>query len=107
MPWWALLLFVFFVWCLWAAAGILEVKVHDARDPLPDGTHRGFTFMPIIPVFPLLAWGIAKLIDLMIMPWGTLVIGLLHAILGVVAIPAIVIYWMRLRSLRKDKSTHH
>jgi len=98
MPWWLLLLIVFFVWCLWAAAGAAQVAVENARHPLPDGQRRGMSFVPVIPVFPLVFWGAAKLIDLVVDPWGTRIVASLHAAFAIILVTSIVPDSMHLRS---------
>ena len=98
MFWWLLLLCLLLVWCLWAVAATMEVAVRDARRPLPDGRRRGMSPMPIFPVFPLAFWGVAKLIDLIMDPWGTTVIGSLHAGYAVILVCCIVRDWRQLRS---------
>src|SRR5262249_35829962 len=96
MPWWLLLLFVFLVWCLWAVAATMQVAVEDARHPLTDGKRRGMSPAPVIPVFPLALWGAAKLLDLIVDPWGTMIIGSLHAVYGVILVGSIVRAWRHL-----------
>jgi hypothetical protein len=98
MPWWLLLLIVFFVWCLWAAAAAAQVAVENARQALPGGHRRGISFVPVIPVFPLVFWGAAKLIDLVVDPWGTRIVASLHAVFAVILVASIVRDSMRLRS---------
>jgi hypothetical protein len=46
--------------------------------------------IPVIPLFPLLLWGVAKIIDYLITPWGTIVVGAAHAVFGVVLSGSIV-----------------
>ena len=98
MPWWLLLLFVFFVWCLWAVAASVQVAAENARLPASSGQQRGISLVPVIPVFPLVLWGAAELIDLVSNPWGTIVIAALHALCAVILVVSIVRDSMRLRS---------
>jgi hypothetical protein len=98
MPWWLLLVFIFFVWCLWAVAAAAQVAVENVRQPLPDGQRRGMSPAPVIPVFPLVLWGAAILIDLVVDPWGTIIVGSLHAVYAVILVVSIVRDWWRLRS---------
>jgi hypothetical protein len=97
VPGWLLLAFIFFVWCLWVAAAIAQVAVENARHPLPNGQRRGMSAAPVIPVFPLALWGAAELIDLAVDPWGTIVIGSLHAAYAIVLVGSIVRDVWRLR----------
>ena len=81
---WSLLAFLLFIWVLWLFASMAEVAVSEARKGVPEGERRGVSLLPGIPVFPLLFWGIALLIDWISNPWGTFVIGGTHIILGIV-----------------------
>jgi hypothetical protein len=56
------------------------------------------TLVPVIPVFPLIFWGAAKLIDLIADPWGTMTVTWFHALLAVVFIVSIARDIIRLRS---------
>jgi hypothetical protein len=96
MFWLLLLVFVFFVWGLWAAAVVTQNAVLDARLPLANGQRRSMSPAPVIPVFPLFVWGVAKLIDLVVDPWGTVIIGSLHVIFMVTLVVSIVRDWKRL-----------
>jgi hypothetical protein len=98
MPWWLLLLFVFLVWCLWALAVSMQIAVWNARHPLPEVKRRGMSPAPVIPIFPLAFWGAAVLIDLVVDPWGTIVIGSLHAVYAVILTVSIVRDCIRLHS---------
>lgn len=97
VPTWLLLSSISVAWLLWCFAGVWEVKVEDRRNPLPDGTRRGFSIVPVIPLYPVALWGIAKLIDRFANPWGSVSIVLLHAILGVVALGSCIRDHFRLR----------
>jgi hypothetical protein len=98
MPWWLLLAFIFVVWCLWAVAATAQVEVENARRPSPNGQRRGMSPAPVIPVFPLVLWGAAALIDLVVDPWGTIIFGSLHAVFAVILVVSIVHDLWRLRS---------
>jgi hypothetical protein len=98
MSWWLLLLFIFIVWFLWASAATAAVAADNARRPLPDGHERGLRLVPVIPVFPLIFWGAAKLVDLIADPWGTTVIAWFHALLAVFFVVSITRDIIRLRS---------
>ena len=98
MSWWLLLLFIFIVWFLWAAAATAQVAADNARRPLPDGHERGLLVFPVIPVMPLMFWGGAKLIDLIADPWGTVLVAGFHALLAVFFVVSIARDIIRLRS---------
>jgi hypothetical protein len=106
MPWWLLLLFVFSVWFLWAIAAAAQVAVEDTRRPLPDGQRRGVSPAPIIPLVPLVLWGAAMLIDLVVDPCGTMIVGSLHALFAVLLVGSIVRDWLRLRSQGASEAGH-
>ena len=103
MAWWLLLVFVFFVWCLWAVAATTRVAVENARRPVPNGRPRGMSPAPVIPVFPLVLWGAAKLTDHYIDPWGTIIIGSLHAVYAVILVVSIVRDCVRLARLHTER----
>ncbi len=98
MPWWLLLAYIFFVWCLWTVACTAQNGVEDARRPLPNGQRRGTSPLPGILIFPLVLWGIAELIDLIVDPWGTIILGSLHAVFAMMLVVSIIRDVWRLRS---------
>jgi hypothetical protein len=96
---WPLLVFIFLVWCLWLIASVFQRAVADARRGVPEHERGGVSVLPGIPVFPLAFWGVALLIDRVANPWGTLIVGFLHAFFGVFLTAIIVRAWWHLRSL--------
>jgi hypothetical protein len=98
MSWWLLLLFIFIVWFVWAAAATAQVAALNARRPLPDGHERGLLVFPVIPLMPLIFWGGAKLIDQLADPWGTVLVAGFHALLAFFFVVSIVRDIIRLRS---------
>jgi hypothetical protein len=66
-------IFIFAVWLLWIPVALLE---RTAK-----GASGGISFLPIIPVFPLCAWGLAALLDWFHSRLGLVVVGGLHVIL--------------------------
>lgn len=95
-----LLPFIVVVWLMWAVAATLQVRVRDVVEPLTDGNRRGMSVVPVIPLFPLLLWGIANLVDLGVAPWGTVLIGSLHVLFALALVISIARDWFRLRRLR-------
>lgn len=83
MPWRLLLLELSVVWVLWALAAAAGHAVDRATTDRAIGL-GGVSIFPAIPLFPILFLGIAFALDSVIEPWGTLVIGGLHAVLGIV-----------------------
>jgi len=99
---WALLLWLFVVWCVWAVAATLQVGLTNIRDPLPNGQRRGMSVLPVIPLYPVVLWGIALLIDIVRSPWGTRGIFCIHLLFAVVLAVSIVRDAVRLARARKS-----
>lgn len=97
---WVLLAAVFAVWCLWALATAARRTVADARR-MPEGQRGGVSIFPVIPMFPLMLWGCAWLLDRVVSPWGTWFIGSAHAVFAVAMGVSVVRDWRCLRSLDK------
>ena len=55
--------------------------------------------IPVIPLCPLVFWGIATLIDLGIDPWGTILVGALHVVFAIVLVISIWRDRLLIRSL--------
>jgi hypothetical protein len=68
-----LLLFLFFVWTFLVLIPLLEKKAK--------GKSGGVSIFPGLPVCPLIAWGLAALLDLIHGRLGYYIIGGLHVIL--------------------------
>lgn len=66
-------LFLFVVWFVWIPVCLLE---REAR-----GESGGFSVLPGFPLFPLLAWGLAALLDRLYDNLGLIIVGSLHALL--------------------------
>jgi hypothetical protein len=98
MPSWLLLTLIFFAWCLWAAAAIVQKRLDGARRGLSPDKRGGVSVMPVIPIFPLLAWGAALLVDRFADPWGKWSFATLHAIYAIVLAGSII---RDLNSLRR------
>ena len=86
LPAWALPALIFGTWLLWAAASAAAL----IRQAAAVGRRRSVSLFPVIPVIPLLVWGVAYVVDWLAAPWGTLVIGSLHLIFVVVVAWSIV-----------------
>jgi len=99
MPWWALLIEVVIVWLLWAQAAVASKAVNDARRQIPRGRGAGVSVAPVIPFFPLGFWALAMLADLVVAPWGTVVIAWFHGLLGVLFAATLAHAVWRLHSL--------
>lgn len=77
-----LLAFLFVVWLTWIPAAVLQKRA--AGDP------GGTSIVPVIPLFPLLAWAAARGLDLLAPSWGTRIVGSLHLLLLVAMLTSIV-----------------
>lgn len=100
MPW-LLLVLIFAVWCVWAVAAAARRHIADARRGVPAGERGGVSVFPVIPLFPLILWGLALKIDDSSSPWGTVTIGSAHALFAAFLVVSIVRDLWRLRSLNR------
>lgn len=66
-------LFLFVVWFVWIPVCLLE---REAR-----GESGGLSVMPVFPFYPLLAWGVAALLDRFYDRLGLMIVGGLHVLL--------------------------
>ncbi len=80
---WILLAFLLLVWFLWVFACAAGVAVADARRGIPEEERRGISVLPGFPLFPLMFWGIALIMDRFVGPWGTYLIGGVHLVLAI------------------------
>ena len=69
-----------FLFCVWALVAFLPVL--EKRSKNQPG---GVSILPAFPVMPLLAWGLAALLDKVHPNLGYYVVGGLHVILAVLA----------------------
>jgi hypothetical protein len=102
MTTWLLLAFVFAVWCCWVVACAAEKAVKEARRGVPVGQRGGVSAVPGIPVFPLVFWGFAVVLDLFVSPWGIVIIGGFHLVFLVLLLVSIAKNWWCLRILDKN-----
>jgi type IV secretory pathway VirB6-like protein len=93
---WILLSLVCLVWILWAVASLIQATLRNAT--LEQDQRREFSPVPVIPIFPLALWGIAILVDRFFAPWGTVVIGGLHAAFAATIVAYIVYCLPQLRA---------
>jgi hypothetical protein len=98
--WWQLFVFVFLVWSLLGAVARSGDAVLDATDPRPYG-RRGSSSCLVILVMVVTFWGAAKLVDLVIPPWGTIVVASIHVVLALVFVFFIVRYRWELRRIQR------
>ncbi len=67
-------------WAAWMLAGAWATPADVAEGRRP--RDAGFSFVPVAPVFPLIAWGMALVIDGFAAPWGSVSLTLLHVVMG-------------------------
>ena len=99
---WLLLVVLCVVWFLWFVAEAAELAASEAARGVPENQREGVPLLPAVPLFPLLFWAIALLVDLFADPWGTVAVGSLHALLAVWFILSLARNWWRLRSLDRN-----
>ena len=100
MTWWLLLIFISFTWLLWAVAGVFAKDVSIRRRECPPNS--GFSLAPVIPAFPLIFFGAAKLVDVIAQPWGTQIAVGIHALLCLAFLASILRDLIRLFAARSN-----
>jgi hypothetical protein len=105
MPWWGLLLWVAFSEFLANLSGLMKVSLENVKNPLPDGTQRGYSCTCFIPCFSVVMLGIALAIDQVAEPWGTWGVAAFHLVVVVVTSFAILRDVSELRRLKRF--AHH
>jgi hypothetical protein len=103
MPWWLLLLVVSLTWCLWVVAAVEGRAAADAAKRTPSDKRGGVSILPVIPLFPLVLFGVAKVVDIIADPWGTRVIVILHLLLALALLTSVARDVGRLRSHTRPK----
>jgi hypothetical protein len=77
---WSLSILVTATWLLWALGGFLGLHADKlVRKRREDAR---FSITPVIPLFPLFAIVVAYVGDKFVAPWGTWVVGAIHALLA-------------------------
>ena len=61
-----------------ALAGLAGKALRDTRLGIPVCKRGSVCIAPIIPVCPVVFWGLALLVDYVAYPWGTWSIGSIH-----------------------------
>jgi hypothetical protein len=67
-----------------------QVAVSEARKGIPEGERRQVSILPGIPIFPIVFWGLALLIDQFVDPWGTNVIAGIHLVLSLIWLVSVI-----------------
>jgi hypothetical protein len=100
MPGWSLLLLVFVAWCLLCSEGQCRLPFAMRQIRSPTAAAAATVALPVVPIFPLILWGIANLIDQRASPWGTDGIGVIHALFGLYFVVLLVRDGWRLKRMR-------
>jgi hypothetical protein len=79
MSFWKIAILITPTWLLWAVGGILAIAADKAEGKRQ--ADAGFSIAPIIPMLQLVALGFAVLLNALIAPWGTRIVGTVHALL--------------------------
>lgn len=100
--WLLLIVLIFITWFAMLVAEAARKAVEDARERREKP--RGVSICPVTLMFPLALWLIAVLADFFVGPWGTLVIGGLHAAVFMVCVVTIARDAWRVRCLTRDRN---
>ena len=93
-------LFLFFVWLFASLLPVLEKKAKRESG--------GVSVVPIVPLFPLAAWGLAAILDLIHDRLGYYIVGGLHVILLACATGLRVKYAYAIRrNTRRDRESQN
>src|SRR5436190_13812147 len=82
MIWWWLLLAIVVTcaWCLTFIAEVCRTFAEQARSGVPENQRRGVSCAPVLPLLPVGFWLAAFTIDRIAEPWGTVLVGSVHAV---------------------------
>lgn len=86
-------------WLLWAVGGAAALHADKLENKRPKDA--GFSFVPIIPLFPAIAISVAFVLDKVVAPWGTRAIGAIHVILVLAFLVGIARELLRIRSANR------
>ncbi len=100
---WPLFVVVFAVWCMWAIAASMQREADDTKKGIPKDRRGHVSILPVIPLNPLVMWGIAWLIDRATSPLGSLIVGAGHGVFAVFLMLSIARDWRYLRSIDQHK----
>ena len=86
MIWWWMLLAIVVTsaWCLTFVAEVCRTGAEQARLGVPENQRRGVSCAPVLPALPVGFWLVAFTIDRVAEPWGTAIVGSVHAVAVVV-----------------------
>lgn len=86
----------FGTWLAWVPAVLMEKKAK--------GNSGGTTILPVIPLFPLVAWGIGVGLNMIKPKAGLYVIGGLHVVLFAAFVGSVIFSGVKIK-MRKTRTT--
>lgn len=95
---------LFFSWLVFVFVPAGQLAIEDEQNGVPANKRRGTSIFPGFPVMPLIFWGTAWLIDLVVAP-GSRIILVLHVILLIVSVIVIIRDVVRFRRIRREEDT--
>jgi hypothetical protein len=91
---------LFLTWFALAVVSAGKLAIEDEARNAPKSERRGTSIFPSFPIYPLIAWGIAVLLDRRIAPWGSWSLLIIHLI---VLLCSVFIITRDLRDLRRAR----
>jgi len=88
------LLVAIVTWFIWILAAGFEKQARGERGTI--------SIFPVIPLFPLVAWGLAHALQSFSLPLGVAVLGYLHVLYTVTLVISIVVSAIKLRRRKRD-----
>ena len=95
---------LFISWFLFTITPAGKLALEDEINGVPPDKRRGTSIFPGFPVVPLVLWGVARLIDQVMSPWGTNSFLLVHLVLLSISVFIITRDVLRLREIRKTNA---
>lgn len=77
---WILPIWLLLVWVLWAFACSYQRALADTRAGVPPERRARVSIFPVVPLYPLAAWGLAAIGDRFVGPYGSIVMAVLHGV---------------------------
>lgn len=91
---------IFVSWFAFVLLPAGKLAIEDEQNNVPKDKRRGTSILPGFPLFPLIAWGAAVVVDRFIPPWGSWAFLGIHGVLLAVSLSIIVRDVLRLRKIR-------
>jgi hypothetical protein len=91
---------IFVSWFIITLVPVGENAIEDARNHVPEDKRHKTSILPGFPLFPLIAWGVAVIIDHYYYPWGSWTFLGIHGALLVISLSIIIRDILRLRKIR-------